>query len=665
MIVANCPRCDESFRLPSGQLPDDAFAHCPWCRESFPLSDVISRLPPILEITGADGQPLALQPEAELVATGAAVSTTADTVVSPLPADTEDISGLSIDEEIDPSSIKTVTDETIHESWNETASTTGNDAADFDVEDPNDTWEPNTSQNAAPDAAADPIAPMHVTPAPTPQLRNKKKGSSFRTLLSIVLGGLAAGPLAVALLYILTLFGVHVDLGFWPLDGSNTSSTGQQRAAATPVDLANRQPLAPPPAPSPGRSLTEGTDFDAQDDTAEAAETAALNAILQGGSTEQVDGAADLTENETEDQNLLASDPIDDASQPDLVPPLNDDDAQITAAAAPKEDPLQAGDVIDDLLNEEPVIEMPENLVDDASEASPKIAIPESSEIHSLASNPQPLSDDKPTPDVAEDDPELILPTNPKTVDLLNPEVATEPPTKLELPETGNIEVVDIGSDTTEVAQPEIDASEGTESTEPAKDIEMPLVEDAAQPSLDPEPLPNEAAEVVSKVDAPIENGLRMETEPAEPEPIKEAPELIAATKTAIEKLDAMSSYDRSDTAQQGQLARTYLAVAEAAAEVEGNSKSARQLLDKLKTSPLLPHLTNAVPSWLNYSSRPTDGVLAIGDVQEGKMVVADGTSIAVSGAELPPGDKLIALGRIVESGDQKTIEIAVADVVE
>lgn len=58
MITTHCPRCSESIRLPSAQLPEDAYAQCPICRETFPASDVIDRLPPVLNFIGADGNPL-------------------------------------------------------------------------------------------------------------------------------------------------------------------------------------------------------------------------------------------------------------------------------------------------------------------------------------------------------------------------------------------------------------------------------------------------------------------------------------------------------------------------------------------------------------------------------------------------------------------------------
>ncbi|MGB7344167.1 MAG: hypothetical protein WBD20_08130 [Pirellulaceae bacterium] len=58
MIVAHCPRCAEAIRVPSTQLPDDAYAQCPLCRESFAATELLDRLPPVVQLMGADGSPL-------------------------------------------------------------------------------------------------------------------------------------------------------------------------------------------------------------------------------------------------------------------------------------------------------------------------------------------------------------------------------------------------------------------------------------------------------------------------------------------------------------------------------------------------------------------------------------------------------------------------------
>ncbi|QDT10471.1 hypothetical protein [Planctomycetes bacterium K23_9] len=64
MIVAHCPRCAEAIRVPSAQLPDDAYAQCPLCRETFAAAELLDRLPPMVQFIGADGEPMQIQEHA-------------------------------------------------------------------------------------------------------------------------------------------------------------------------------------------------------------------------------------------------------------------------------------------------------------------------------------------------------------------------------------------------------------------------------------------------------------------------------------------------------------------------------------------------------------------------------------------------------------------------
>lgn len=54
MNAISCPRCAEQVRVPASVLDHaaspDLVMRCPWCSEEFPLSEVQSRLPPLLEI---------------------------------------------------------------------------------------------------------------------------------------------------------------------------------------------------------------------------------------------------------------------------------------------------------------------------------------------------------------------------------------------------------------------------------------------------------------------------------------------------------------------------------------------------------------------------------------------------------------------------------------
>ena len=86
-----------------------------------------------------------------------------------------------------------------------------------EIEDPNATWD-------GPIESGEPISPMNVSPAPA---RRKKKGSGLRTGLGVVLGGLAAVPIAGGILWML-----GTELPFWPF---NTLDDQNKTAVTTPL----------------------------------------------------------------------------------------------------------------------------------------------------------------------------------------------------------------------------------------------------------------------------------------------------------------------------------------------------------------------------------------------------------------------------------------------
>lgn len=52
MTTAACPKCHDEVTIPPG-AQRAAQVRCPWCREEFDLSEILDRLPPMLEIIGA------------------------------------------------------------------------------------------------------------------------------------------------------------------------------------------------------------------------------------------------------------------------------------------------------------------------------------------------------------------------------------------------------------------------------------------------------------------------------------------------------------------------------------------------------------------------------------------------------------------------------------
>ena len=233
MIVSNCPRCNEAFRVPSAELPEDAYAKCPWCRETFSLSDVLTRLPPILEVLSADGQPIvSRQSVAAVVDDGAS-----------------DSFGRRADNET-----------VIDESWMQGQSPAGGiGPVDFEVADSVGTWEG--------DRHSEKISPMKGSPG------RKKKGkyAGLRAVIGVVLGGALAFPIADGLL----VLAGHPGLGLWrALSGDEGESSGRNAvAAALPVDLSAERKTRPKPN---GRLLnTDGLNLEmavAEDDADSARE---------------------------------------------------------------------------------------------------------------------------------------------------------------------------------------------------------------------------------------------------------------------------------------------------------------------------------------------------------------------------------------------------------
>lgn len=184
MIISNCPRCQEGFRVPTGTIPDDAYAVCPWCNETFPLTEVLNQLPPVLQILSADGEPI------EILESGAIHSA----------AGMQALSGASAGafDHLQP------TDGAVSDQpWDPTALNFGDGSGQTDTG-----WNPD---------GASQTVPMSVSPRPN---RRKKSGSGIRSMVQVVVGGLLSVPIALA---ILLAVGRAPDLGFWPFDGQARS----------------------------------------------------------------------------------------------------------------------------------------------------------------------------------------------------------------------------------------------------------------------------------------------------------------------------------------------------------------------------------------------------------------------------------------------------------
>ena len=648
MIVSNCPRCAEVFRIPDAEMPDDAYAQCPWCNETFPIVEVLHRLPPVLHIVSADGETLEFSPQRSAVAGTAGGG-------SPGVDQGEYYDGgigSLIEDHTDDSGNKTVSEETVAETWTDIpADRDGSSTADFDIEDPNDTWE--EAAGVVGDAKA--ITPMKVTPAPV--MSRKSKGSSLRTMISIVLGGLAAGPAAIAILWVLTLFGVEVDLGFWPLNG-HSAVAGTDRVAAAPATLsADRTPSAT------GRSLIDDTDNDSVQPDLQAAggiggegedpATAAAREIAgDAGLRDDIEAPqpdlgdataiSDDSPNksvmpdaiETPDSQNLASDPAVGRAEPDSIEPPE-------ATTKPSVD-LAKRDAGEAQRNAGEVMSMPTL----GSNKIAPVAPPGNGE---TTGDRVPPSDD--TPAIAM--PDLAATAAANVANLAAPESSQKPPKRTateDEPTPASIEA-------SPASEPKPAGRTATAETPSSDVVASDVALDSPQPTATaptvtkPKPSPKPAS--VARTNAYVEPALD-----AKPALKTESSEVVEAAELARDMLDQLSSVDRGDAAKTKPLLRdTYIAIARVGAVAVTNSDSVRTLLQRVKASPDLDVWSQAGPAWLELGKRrTTEGVLLVGKPESD----ARGQRIAMSGydavvltsdsTELPRSKRVLGLGRIVEA---------------
>ncbi len=267
-MISNCPRCHESYRVPTESLPEDAYAKCPWCHETFPLQEALRQLPPLLKIIGADGREisgLGMAGKSLGAATGlSAMAYAANTAGMGSQSDMEE---MELDEDLDGS----VTFDTTGD-FDAPSSSMRIEVGDDDEIDPEFTIQDARGTQS--------VAPMRVQPLPPlagAPSRRKKKGSPLKTLIGIALGPLIAIPAAAGILLGLDYMGIKEapNLGVWPMDGSYSwSSSSNNRTAATALPNIGEPNTSPKRSnPPTGRSLSEdlGTsDSQASDPAADA-----------------------------------------------------------------------------------------------------------------------------------------------------------------------------------------------------------------------------------------------------------------------------------------------------------------------------------------------------------------------------------------------------------
>lgn len=271
MIVSRCPRCHEPFRLDSDAAPPDALGHCPWCRESFPVAEVLATLPPVLELTSADGQPIVGPPGQANPSDGGVAGNHEKLTAVPVGHDRAG--------------------PLASESWSDGG-----------------TPDPRTDSGEG----FEPVAPMQVT-GPRPSPTRRKNGAPIRTVIGVALGGILALPLAGGILLAL---GKAPNLGFYPFDGSygRQSSSGPFPSALSSPQRQSSpstRPAADPQStdaasdqPSEGRSLSDDlpdaapspSDDPAQQVAQEIVRRAKPAESIASDGPEQAVGSAELTD---------------------------------------------------------------------------------------------------------------------------------------------------------------------------------------------------------------------------------------------------------------------------------------------------------------------------------------------------------------------------------
>ncbi|PHQ35893.1 hypothetical protein [Rhodopirellula bahusiensis] len=262
MLVTSCPRCHESVRIPdrllSGQVATTAQVQCPWCLATLDQQEIESAMPPALIVIGDDlnagADPLVEletldSDDEEPAALGGFAL---DSSAPELESQSSELGSVGVMEEsADVSEAETMDSESF-EAPAET-STEEDDLDEFIIPENKTTAEVGGEPE---------VAPMAIY---TSDKKRRKKKSLIKTVGSPILGALLALPVGGGLLWYLDAL---PNLGFYPLDGTYSSSSNPvRRSAAAPGTAGGYVPPILEDSPE-GRSLGEDLDNGSGDDTA-------------------------------------------------------------------------------------------------------------------------------------------------------------------------------------------------------------------------------------------------------------------------------------------------------------------------------------------------------------------------------------------------------------
>jgi len=594
MFVSNCPRCGEALRVPAIEESADAEARCPRCQESFPYREISGSLPPVLQVYSVDGQPLS-------ETASAAIPTPID---APSQAETEQVfPGLNMDG-----------DSEAQPDW------------DFDSI---DAGEDNTHT-----PLSTPGGPASVNTMPVPMMR-KKKGSGIGTAIGVVLGGLAAIPIAGG---ILMAMGRTPDWGFWPFLGPNRGSG--EISAAAPLDTdsvgtsaTGNQPSEPNQSRSFGQSFaSDGSLIDEQTANEVTPQQKVLEELGEPEADPQfrpMDDPFALPEDNQEQTTRIDSNATEDNSD-EAVPTPKDSDSSLTTEPAEENS-----------TSTESAIDTKSDLLDDTD------PIPDPADIEL----PPAFAAEEPV------DLPVIADVNESTTATEIAQAAAAAEAVVQEPmESDDDRLTQAAPEATDLAETADDAEPPRNDPTSAESVPTDLAETVA-----PERSSPSVSEVAEVTEETKERQASNETTPAAPVSNKRPLAEKAAdseVQLAIEMTQKLTAFDGSTQDRRRLLARTYLKIAEAAEQTAASPQAAERLADALVTSNVVSELEYAAAQWLKHGKRTTDGIALVGrPSEEGERVtltLKDGQSIDLGSLDVPDAEKILVIG-IIQS--QETVE--------
>lgn len=686
MSDVRCPSCGDVFRVPDFALPEGAVAGCPCCRARFSVSDLRLALPPLAELLDAEGAPLGvpLLPHAAVELAGGNREQAA--FAPPLREVADLQSGMPHD---GPVTAGMVSDERLPDAG---PSLTGRQAGSRRESNdaPAEADDLHDSGFAAADEpldlgfgiAQDPRPLEQVAafqfadePSAIPRPRGRRPSSPLRSLVSVVLGGLLALPLAGILL---ALIGKPLDLGFWPFLGKQYALPTSIRAGeAAPLD--DRPRTSSDFTPRGGRSLGEDMGLPVQP-TGDTEQPSASDRPAANGAagTEQSQAPNGLPAERTPEaapSNSTA--PTKPSSGPSaaiprgLELPVGADTADTqqsttraaVIAALPAESNLFHDDhqvLIGGPESEAPLAATAPSNRTEATKAAatptpePVVAAPQAPAVAGLA---------KPLGDTGSDQPTLAAPATGLARDTKeangNRVQTAKKPSEMTAGEPRPDAAPRVAAAPDRSPSPREGDIAVTPPTTPTPADRAPTAQaPTAVPAKSPDPLtlPKLPATRVEPKAAAI-------TGP--PSPLKQKPRPLsqamraelASMETAIQALVNHRESDGTNVLKR-RWADLYLAMARAGAIAEPQDQAElATVIRRMSDSDLIGPLSMMAANWMRISNRPSDGVLVVGPIEkkDGKTFIRWRGMVPLELRGLDPAmestiDSVLILGRILSS---------------